>query len=63
MPQVDCGCHPLRVSTITTLVALFAFGFVKGHFTGVNSLRSGQQTVLVGGLAAAVAFGIARMIG
>ncbi len=53
----------LKVSTITTLVALFAFGFVKGHFTGVNSLRSGQQTVLVGGLAAAVAFGIARMIG
>lgn len=53
----------LKVSTVTTLLALFAFGYIKGHFTGVNSLRSGQQTVLVGGLAAAVAFGIARMIG
>jgi VIT1/CCC1 family predicted Fe2+/Mn2+ transporter len=46
-----------------TLLALFLFGFFKGHFTGISPLRSGAQTVLVGGLAAAVAFGLARLIG
>jgi VIT1/CCC1 family predicted Fe2+/Mn2+ transporter len=36
---------------------------VKGRFTGVSPLRSALQTVLVGGLAAAAAFGLARAIG
>jgi len=31
--------------------------------TGLNPLRGGAQTVLVGGLAAAVAFILARLIG
>jgi VIT1/CCC1 family predicted Fe2+/Mn2+ transporter len=53
----------LLVSVGVTLVALFLFGFVKGHFTGVNALKSGAQTLLVGGLAAAAAFGLARLIG
>ncbi|MEA5598842.1 VIT1/CCC1 transporter family protein [Rivularia sp. UHCC 0363] len=53
----------LLLSTVITLVALFAFGYVKGYFTGVHPMRSGQQTILVGGLAAAAAFGIARAIG
>ena len=45
------------------MLALFLFGFVKGRFTGLNPLKSGIQTILVGGLAAAVAFGLARLIG
>ena len=53
----------LLVSVAVTLLALFVFGFVKGHFTGLNPLRSGGQTVLIGGLAAAAAFTIARAIG
>jgi VIT1/CCC1 family predicted Fe2+/Mn2+ transporter len=52
----------LTVSVTFTLLALFVFGYVKGHFTGANPLRSALQTVLVGGLAAAAAFGIARAI-
>ena len=52
----------LLVSVAVTLLALFVFGFVKGHFTGLNPLRSGGQTVLIGGLAAAAAFAIARAI-
>jgi VIT1/CCC1 family predicted Fe2+/Mn2+ transporter len=44
------------------LAALFVFGFVKGRFTGLNPLRGGIQTVLIGGLAAAAAFAIARLI-
>ena len=53
----------LWVSVGVTLLALFLFGFFKGRFTGISPLRSGAQTVLVGGLAAAVAFGLARLIG
>jgi vacuolar iron transporter family protein len=52
----------LRVSVIVTLIALFSFGFVKGQFTGTRPLRSAFQTMLVGGLAAAAAFVIARAI-
>ena len=46
-----------------TLAALFFFGFFKAKFTGLNPLRSGIQTILVGGLAAAAAFLLARWIG
>ncbi len=52
----------LKLSVVVTLAALAVFGGVKGHFTGVPILRSGLQTVLVGGAAAAAAFGIARWI-
>lgn len=52
----------LQVSVGVTLLALFLFGFFKGRFTGISPLRSGLQTILVGGLAAAVAFGLARLI-
>ena len=52
----------LKLSVVITLAALALFGGIKGHFTGVPILRSGFQTVLVGGAAAAAAFGIARWI-
>ncbi len=52
----------LWVSVGVTLVALFAFGAFKGHFTGVKPWKAGSQTVLVGGLAAAAAFGLAKLI-
>ena len=45
-----------------TLVALFAFGWAKGRFTGAIPLRSALQTTLVGGLAAAAAFALAKWI-
>ncbi len=52
----------LTLSVAVTLAALMAFGYVKGRFTGMAPLRSGLQTVLIGGLAAAAAFLIARAI-
>lgn len=51
----------LWVSICVTLLALFVFGAIKGHYTGVKPWRGGSQTVLVGGLAAAAAFFIARL--
>src|SRR5216683_6682894 len=53
----------LLLSVGVTLVALFVFGYVKGHYTGLPPLRGAIQTTLIGGLAAGAAFGIARLIG
>jgi len=53
----------LWFSVGVTLAALFVFGYVKAHFTGIKPFRGALQTILVGGLAAAAAFSIARMIG
>jgi vacuolar iron transporter family protein len=50
------------LSVAFTLAALAVFGAVKGKFTGVPVAQSALQTVLVGGLAAAFAYGLARMI-
>jgi VIT1/CCC1 family predicted Fe2+/Mn2+ transporter len=52
----------LTISVIVTLIALIVFGYVKGHFTGARPLRSALQTTIIGGVAAAVAFAIARAI-
>jgi VIT1/CCC1 family predicted Fe2+/Mn2+ transporter len=53
----------LTVSVAVTLVALFVFGFVKGRLTGISPWRGGLQTVVIGGLASAAAFGLAKWIG
>ncbi len=47
---------------VFTLAALAIFGSVKGKFTGVPVCKSALQTVLVGGLAAACAHGLVRLI-
>lgn len=60
---LDDAVTALRISAAATLVALFVFGFVKGHYTGVGKLKSGVQTVAVGGLAATVAYALARWVG
>jgi len=52
----------LNYSILATLIALFGFGFIKGKFTGVVPIKSGAETVLIGGLAAAAAFLIARLV-
>jgi VIT1/CCC1 family predicted Fe2+/Mn2+ transporter len=52
----------LWMSVLATLLALLAFGYVKGRFTGTLPLRSAWQTTLIGGLAAAAAFLIARLV-
>ena len=52
----------LRFSVAVTLAALFIFGYVKGRLTGIAPLRGGIQTVVIGGLASAAAFGLARWI-
>ena len=52
----------LTMSVAFTLVALAIFGWVKGRFTGTRPARSAVQTTLIGGVAAAAAFVLARAI-
>lgn len=49
-------------SVAVTLVALAVFGAVKARFTGISMFKGAWQTALVGGLAAGVAFAIARLV-
>ena len=49
--------------SIVTIIALFIFGYVKGRFTGAKPIKSAFQTALIGSVAAAAAFFIARLIG
>lgn len=53
----------LAASVGLTLAALFGFGYFKGRLTGLTPWRGALQTTLIGGLAAAAAFGIARALG
>ena len=52
----------LVLSTAMTLTALLVFGFVKGRFTTGRPVRGALQTAFIGGVAAAAAFGIARLL-
>jgi VIT1/CCC1 family predicted Fe2+/Mn2+ transporter len=53
----------LAISALVTLTALFVFGYVKGRLTGIPPIRGGAQTMAIGGLASAAAFGLAKWIG
>jgi VIT1/CCC1 family predicted Fe2+/Mn2+ transporter len=52
----------LTASVAITLVALLLFGGVKGRLTGAGTLRSAMQTLFIGGLAAGVAYLLARLL-
>ncbi len=62
MVYTDDARRALLVSIVVTLIALAGFGWLKGRFTGVSPFRSALQTSTIGGIAAAAAFGIARLI-
>jgi VIT1/CCC1 family predicted Fe2+/Mn2+ transporter len=61
MMQVNASIA-LNYSIAFTIIALIIFGYIKGRFTGVAPITSAMQTVLIGGLAAGVAFVIARIV-
>jgi len=51
----------LKWSVVITIIALAVFGYIKGRVAGISAIRSALQTTLTGGLAAAAAFGLARL--
>jgi VIT1/CCC1 family predicted Fe2+/Mn2+ transporter len=50
-----------RTSAVT-IAGAYIVGYVKGTFTGKRPFRSAWQTAVVGGLAAAAAFAVAKLI-
>jgi VIT1/CCC1 family predicted Fe2+/Mn2+ transporter len=52
----------LRLSAAITLLALALFGALKGKLVGTGWLRSALQTTLIGGVAASVAYLLARAL-
>lgn len=49
-------------SVLVTILALLIFGYAKGHFTGSRPFRSAFQTALIGAIASAAAFGLAKAV-
>jgi len=52
----------LSASIVVTFMALLIFGALKGKFTGIPIVRSALETAAIGGVAAAVAFALARLV-
>ena len=52
----------LKYSVVITLIALAAFGAIKGRLVGTGALRSAIQTTLIGGAAAGAAYGLAKLL-
>lgn len=51
----------LKFSVLLTLCCLFLFGWAKSRYTGVPPLTGALRVLVIGALAAAAAFGIARL--
>eukprot|EP00871_Galdieria_phlegrea_P001294 jgi/Galph1/2165/GphlegSOOS_G852.1 len=57
---IESSLSALKVSVMFTLIALFIFGLAKGHVVSHGRLSSAVETTVVGAVAAASAFVIAR---
>lgn len=51
----------LKISVVVTLLCLFVFGFFKSKVTGVNAWNGAIRVTLIGAMAAAAAFGVAKL--
>ncbi|MGQ9590686.1 MAG: VIT1/CCC1 transporter family protein [Planctomycetota bacterium] len=56
------GSGVFPAASALTALTLFALGALKVWVTGRNWLRSGAETLLVGGIAAAAAFAVGRLL-
>ena len=51
----------LKISVVATLVCLFIFGYFKSKMTGVDAIWGALKVTLIGAVAAAAAFGVAKL--
>ena len=58
---IDTPMAALEVSVGVTLICLFVFGFFKSKITGVNAWAGAFRVMLIGAMAAAAAFGVAKI--
>lgn len=59
---VDNAIDGLKISAIITLACLFVFGYFKSKITGINPWMGGLKVMMIGAVAAAAAFAIAKLI-
>ncbi len=59
---INNSTEALKISVVATLICLFVFGYFKSKLTGVNALSGGVKVTLIGAVAAAAAFGIAKLL-
>ena len=60
---IDNSNEALKISLVATLACLFVFGYFKSRITAVNPWWGALKVTLIGALAAAAAFGVAKLIG
>ncbi len=58
---IDDSTEALKISVGATLVCLFIFGFFKSKITGINPWWGALRVTLIGAMAAAAAFGVAKL--
>ncbi|MET0463889.1 MAG: VIT1/CCC1 transporter family protein [Chitinophagaceae bacterium] len=58
---LDTPLTALKISAVITLISLFIFGFLKSRITGVNPWQGAIRVTIIGALAAAAAFGVAKL--
>jgi VIT1/CCC1 family predicted Fe2+/Mn2+ transporter len=58
---ISNSVEALKISVIATLVCLFVFGYFKSRMTGVNPWWGALKVTLIGAIAAAAAFGVAKL--
>lgn len=58
---ISNSAEGLKVSIIVTLICLFAFGYFKSRMTGVNAWTGALKVTFIGAIAAAAAFGVAKI--
>jgi len=58
---VDTPSTGLKYSVAFTLICLFIFGWFKSKITGVHPLWGALRVTMIGAMAAAAAFGVAKI--
>ncbi len=58
---IDKSAEALKYSVVATLICLFIFGFFKSKATGVQPFWGAVKVMLIGAVAAAAAFGVAKI--
>jgi VIT1/CCC1 family predicted Fe2+/Mn2+ transporter len=58
---INNSAEALKISVVATLVCLFIFGFFKSKITGINPWWGALRVTLIGAMAAAAAFGVAKL--
>lgn len=59
---MDTPIEALKISAAFTLLCLFIFGFFKSKITGLNPWLGALRVTIIGALAAACAFAVAKLI-